>query len=127
MNEVKDELSLGVSVVCERAEVVGKDLEYRESFDYSIARAVAQINTLSEYALPLTKVGGKVVLWKGETYREELDAAKNALSILGGKVSEVLSYDLDKFGKRYLVVIEKVKETPAKYPRGLGKERKCPL
>ena len=58
----------------------------------------------------------------------EIDEAKNAYKILGGKLAEVREYELpENYGCRVLAVVEKVKNTPAKYPRGQGKERKNPL
>ena len=116
-----------VKVFNARAEDLAKEETFREKADYAIARAVAKINTLCEYLLPFVKIGGKAVLWKGEGYIEELESAKNAVNVLGGKNSEVLEYSLGEFGQRYLVIIDKVKATPTKYPRGQGKERKCPL
>ncbi|MBO4573314.1 MAG: 16S rRNA (guanine(527)-N(7))-methyltransferase RsmG [Clostridia bacterium] len=128
LNEIKEELQLeNVDVLCARAEDIALKAEYRENFDYAVARAVAQTNTLLEYLLPFVKVGGKALLWKGESYGSELENSKNALNILGGEVKSVKKYSLGEYGERYIVVIEKIKSTPAKYPRGLGKERKCPL
>ena len=115
-----------VEVVCKRAEDLAKT-NLRESFDIAIARAVAETNTLIEYTLPFLKVGGLAYFWKGESYIEELERAENALNVLGGKRENELSYELDEYGKRYLVIIKKTEKTPPKYPRGHGKERKCPL
>ena len=127
LNEVKDELGLNnVTVVWSRAEAAVKN-NLRDSFDYAIARAVAPINTLLEYSLPFLKVNGNAVFWKGEGYKEELENARNALSVLGGKTEKILDYSLGEYGERFLVIINKVKDTPVKYPRGKGKERKCPL
>ena len=116
-----------VTVVCNRAEVIGKDKNFRETFDYAVARAVAKINVLMEYCAPLLKVGGKMVFWKGESLDEELSLSQNAMKILNCKVDSVLPYDLGEYGKRYLVVIKKYQTTSSKYPRGLGKEKKSPL
>ncbi len=128
LKETASELGLeNVTVECARAEDLAKDKKFRESFDHVIARAVARTNTLSEYLLPFLKVGGTALLWKGESYKEELEESKNALAVLGGRVKTVKEYSLGEYGTRYIVVIEKIKPTPAKYPRGLGKERKCPL
>ena len=116
-----------VDVICARAEDLASKAGYRENFDYAVARAVAYTNTLLEYLLPFVKPGGKALLWKGESYLEELENSKNALKILGGEVKTVKKYSLGEYGERYIVVIEKIKSTPAKYPRRAGKERKCPL
>jgi 16S rRNA (guanine527-N7)-methyltransferase len=110
-----------------RAEDGGRDKKMREKFDISCARAVAKLNSLCEYCLPFVKVGGKFIAYKGEC-EEELEESKNAIKILGGKIVGVESYELPEgFGKRTLVVIEKIKSTPEKYPRGHGSERKNPL
>lgn len=116
-----------VEVVCARAEDLGKNPVYREKFDVVTARAVARLNTLSEYCLPLCKVGGKFVAYKGEA-SEEIKEAVNAVEILGGKISAVEKTELPfGSGERNIVVIDKIKKTPPSYPRGNGKERKKPL
>lgn len=110
-----------------RCEDLAKDNIYRENFDFSIARAVANLSTLCEYMLPFVKVGGKMIAYKSVN-DEEIENAKNAINILGGKISEIIKYSLpENMGERYLVIIEKIKNTPQKYPRGKGKERSKPL
>ena len=110
-----------------RCEDLAKDNIYRENFDFSIARAVANLSTLCEYMLPFVKVGGKMIAYKSVN-DEEIKNAKNAINILGGKISEIIKYSLpENMGERYLVIIEKIKNTPQKYPRGKGKERSKPL
>ena len=110
-----------------RAEDGAKDSLLREKFDHVTARAVARMNTLSEYCLPFVKVGGSFIAYKsGE--QEEIYQAKNAYNQLGGKLTAVYSYELpENYGARTLAVVEKIKSTPIKYPRGQGKERKNPL
>lgn len=110
-----------------RCEEIAKKPPYRESFDFCVARAVAELNTLCEYMLPLVKVGGKVVCYKGSNL-QEVENAKNALEILGGEIETIFNYNLPfDMGERNIVVIKKVKNTPPKYPRGQGKERSKPL
>lgn len=110
-----------------RAEDGAKDPAFRERFDYVTARAVARMNTLCEYCMPFVKVGGKFVAYKSGDVTE-IEEAQNAYKILGGKLSGVKSYSLpENYGERVLAVVEKIKNTPAKYPRGQGKERKMPL
>ena len=109
----------------EAAETLAKNEEYRESFDFCTARAVARLNTLCEYCIPFVKVGGKFVSYKGDA-DEEVNEAKTAVFKLGGKIKEVFKYDLDG-AKRALITIENVSLTDKKYPRGNGKERKNPL
>jgi 16S rRNA (guanine527-N7)-methyltransferase len=110
-----------------RAEDVAKDAAFREKYDYATARAVARMNTLTEYCLPFVKVGGKFVAYKSGDVSEILEA-ESAYKVLGGKKAGVYPYALPEgYGERVLAVIEKVKPTPNKYPRGQGKERKNPL
>ncbi len=125
---VIDELSLtNVSVINARAEDLGKKQEYRESFDVCCARAVAAMNALGEYCLPLLKTGGKMIAYKGNS-EEECKQAEKAISLLGGKIEERYRYDLPQgMGERSIVVIKKIKNTPAKYPRGRGLERSRPI
>lgn len=124
---VINELGLqNINVICGRAEDFAKKEEFREKFDITTARAVARLNTLLEYVLPFNKVGGKFFAFKSLSSSEEIVESENALKVLGGKVSEVLNYDLYE-NKRSIIVIDKITKTPIKYPRGNGKERKNPL
>ncbi len=126
LKEVVKELQLDkVTVINDRAEILAKDIKYREIFDICSARAVARLNTLSEYCMPFVKVGGIFISYKGDV-KEEVKEAEKAVQILGGKIKEVKEYTLED-AKRALVVIEKIKNTDKKYPRGNGKERKNPL
>ncbi len=110
-----------------RAEDAAKDSQFREKYDFVTARAVARMNTLCEYCMPFVKVGGKFIAYKSGD-RAELTEAQNAYKILGGKLSAVYEYSLPEgYGERVLAVVEKNKPTPARYPRGQGKERKQPL
>ena len=110
-----------------RAEDAAKDGKFREQYDFATARAVARMNTLTEYCLPFVKVGGKFVAYKSGDVSEIIEA-ESAYKILGGKKVSAQGYALPEgYGERVLAVIEKVKPTPNKYPRGQGKERKNPL
>ena len=110
-----------------RAEDAAREQKFRDKYDYATARAVARMNTLSEYCMPFVKVGGAFVAYKsGDT--SEIDEAVSAYKALGGKCKQVVKYALPKeYGERSIAVIEKNKPTPARYPRGQGKERKSPL
>ena len=114
-----------VNVVCGRAEELGRDEKYREKFDVCTARAVASLDILSEYCLPFVKVGGVFVSYKGDA-EEEIKKSENAIKTLGGRIKEVLHFDLEG-AKRTVVIIEKIKSTDGKYPRTNGKIRKNPL
>ena len=127
LEKVKSELNLNCTVLNARAEDLGRKKEYREVFDISTARAVARLNTLSEYCLPLIKVGGSFIAYKGSA-DEEIKEARNAIAVLGGKIKEIKNYELPYGeGKRTIIEIEKVSKTPSLYPRGNGKEKKKPL
>lgn len=127
LNTVVDKLNLkGVKVVNMRAEDGARDKVYREKFDVCCARAVARLNTLSEYCLPYVKSGGKFIAYKGDC-DEELAEAENAIKILGGEIEKVIRYELENCGRRTIVIVKKLNPTPAKFPRGNGKERKQPL
>ena len=122
------ELALsGVSVQNMRAEDAGRDPAFREKFDVCCARAVARLNTLAEYCLPLVKKGGRFIAYKGQA-EEELKEAENAVKLLGGEVEDVLTFSLpENMGDRAIIVIKKVSATPKQYPRGQGKERSRPI
>ncbi len=126
LNAVCSELDLkNAGAICARAEELAKDFSYRENYDVCTARAVARLNTLCEYCMPFVKVGGYFVAYKGDA-EEELIEAKNAIKVLGGELIKVDTFELEG-AKRQIIVIKKIKNTPEKYPRGNGKERKKPL
>lgn len=125
---VVDNLGLeNVNIYNLRAEDAAKDPRFREKFDHVTARAVARMNSLSEYCLPYVKVGGTFIAYKSGDITE-IEEAESAYKTLGGKKELVYSYELPEgYGERTLAVIKKVKNTPTRYPRGQGKERKQPL
>ena len=115
-----------VSVINARAEDYGK--ENRSEFDIVCARAVSNTSILLELLAPLCKVGGKIILYKGEKGKEEIEKADNALKILNLKVDELYNYSLPKdMGKRMLIVITKTKEISNKYPRRYAEIKHKPL
>lgn len=128
LNTVVDNLALsGVKVLNIRAEDGGRMESLREKFDFAVARAVARLNVLCEYCMPFVKVGGKFIAYKGDCDKE-IDESKNAVKILGGEIEKAESFTLPcDGGKRTVVVIKKTGNTPQKYPRGRGLERKKPL
>jgi len=121
------ELSLAAAPVHFRAEDAGKLPEFRESYDLATARAVANLRDLSEYCLPMVKVGGVFAALKGYEIGEELETAKNAIKTLGGEVEAVKKYELPDGSRRAIVRIRKVSATPAQYPRTAAKMKKKPL
>lgn len=116
-----------VQVLHARAEEVGQQPEHREGYDLVVARAVAQMPVLAEYCLPLCRVGGRFVAQKGEGAHAEVEAAHGALERLGGRLGEIKAVHLPGLGERYLVVVEKVAQTPPEYPRRPGVPAKRPL
>ncbi|HEY8362872.1 MAG TPA: 16S rRNA (guanine(527)-N(7))-methyltransferase RsmG [Tissierellaceae bacterium] len=129
LNEVIKSLGFNdIEAVHGRAEELGRKVEFREQYDISISRAVATLNTLSEYCIPFVKVGGYFISMKGPDVEEELKDAKRGIEILGGKVVEVKSLRLPQSDIIHtLIIVEKIKETPTKYPRAGGKPKKNPL
>lgn len=116
LNYLCDLLKINSTNVHGRAEEFAT--KNRQKFDVAVARAVAKLNTLLEYLLPLVKVGGFVIAYKGSNYKDELDEATNALNVLGGKILKTIKLDLpNQYGERNLIIIEKIHETPTKYPR----------
>jgi len=100
----------------------------RESFDYAVARAVAPLNTLVEYLLPLVKLGGHAIIYKSSKLEEELQLAKNAISILGGTVESIEKFVIEEENlERNILILKKIKPTPSKYPRDKNKPKLSPL
>lgn len=111
-----------------RAEDAGQSKDYREQFDLVTARAVAKLNVLSEFCLPLTKIDGTFLAMKTENAAEEVDIAKKAIAVLGGKLIDTKEFTLsDDAGKRVIVEISKKKITPKQYPRKAGTPSKKPI
>lgn len=129
LNEVIEQLGLsGVETVHGRAEDFAKPGKLRESFDLCVSRAVANLSTLSEYCLPFVKVGGQFISYKSEKVTEEAAAAGNAIKLLGGSINGQIEFKLpDSDIYRNLFIIDKVKETPKKFPRKAGLPGKEPL
>ena len=111
-----------------RIEDFGKNKKYREKFDYVTSRAVANLSTLSEYMIPLVKIGGKCICMKGSNIDEELKNAGKAIKTLGGKIEKVDTFCLpDTDMGRNIILIKKEKATPNKYPRKAGTPAKEPI
>ena len=129
LNEVCSKIKLkNTKAIHSRAEEFGQDNNYRESYDIAISRAVSNLTVLAEYLLPLVKVGGKIICMKGPDIEEELKQAKSAIDILGGKFERCDNFCLPKSDiSRNIIIINKIKETPKKYPRKAGTPVKTPL
>lgn len=129
LEHVAKELKLdGVRFIHDRAETFGQNKDHREQYDLVTARAVARLSVLSELCLPLVKVGGDFVAMKAAHAQEELEAGKKAIVTLGGKITSTHSFTLPiEESERNLIIVEKVKATPKKYPRKPGTPNKTPI
>lgn len=129
LNEVIRQLELkNIDAIHGRAEDIGKNENYREKYDLCVSRAVANLATLSEYCMPFVKVGGVFVSYKSGDIDEEVLKSKKAISLFGGKIDEVVKFQLPGTDiNRAFVKIKKIKGTPKKYPRKSGIPSKEPL
>lgn len=129
LDNVIKKLSLNnIKTIHSRVEDAGINSLYREKFDIATSRAVAQLNVLLEYLLPLVKVGGKCICMKGGNVEEELSNSTRALEVLGGKIEKIESFDLPNSDiKRNVIIVKKIKDTPKIYPRKAGTPSKKPL
>lgn len=119
-----------LTVVNERAEEVGRSVAHRENYDIATARALAPLDVLAEYCLPLVRVGGHVLAMKGRVEKEEIESGRVAAEYLGAEISDIIKvHRLPEYEQkqRHLVVFEKVRQTSAKYPRRVGIPAKKPL
>lgn len=129
LDEVINQIGLtGINTIHGRAEDFAKPDKLREKYDLCVSRAVANLSTLSEYCLPFVKLGGSFISYKSEKLSEELNIAKKAIFVLGGKFEKQIDFTLDD-GEIYrnLVVINKVHKTPKQYPRKAGIASKSPI
>ena len=122
-----NELGLIATTLHTRAEEAGQSKEYREKFDFVCSRAVAALNVLCEYCLSFVKQNGLFIAMKGAKAQEEIDSAKAAIKLLGGKIIAEKSFSLSDGGERTLVVIKKISQIPPKYPRPSAQIAKKPL
>lgn len=129
LNTVIQELKLeNIEAIHGRAEEYSNMPKKRESYDVVTSRAVAKLNVLLEYMLPFVKIGGKCICMKSSEIKEELEEAKKAIEILGGKLEKVDTITLENTDiQRKIVIIKKIKETPKKYPRKAGTPSKEPI
>jgi 16S rRNA (guanine527-N7)-methyltransferase len=126
---IVDTLKLDNVVVLQaRAEELGQSKEHRENYDWAVARAVANLPILAEYLLPLVRIKGAVLAQKGQSGPAEAHQAEKAIHLLGGHLRQLHHLTLPGVvEERYLIVIDKVAATPAKYPRRTGIPSKNPL
>ena len=126
---IVDTLALdSVTVIKQRAEVIGQMPSHRQKYDWAIARAVAILPVLVEYLLPLVRIGGSLLAMKGDSAPAEAHEAEYAISLLGGHLRKLIPITLPGVvEQRYLVVIDKIAATPDTYPRRTGVPAKNPL
>lgn len=117
LRELLSELDLDAELVYGRAEEVAQNKNYREKFDIVVSRAVAPLNVLSEYCIPFVKLGGCFVAQKGPSLNIEVENAKTAIKLLGGKIEKVDSFSLPGENARSVLIVKKVEVTQNKYPR----------
>lgn len=129
LNDVCERLSIGdVETVHARAEDGGRDRKYRGQFDTVVSRAVARLSVLSEWCMPFLKQGGYFLALKGPLADAELNDARRAVKILGGKIEDVMEADIPFTDlKHKIIIIKKVGQTPLKYPRKSGIATKTPI
>ena len=129
LNDVICKLDLNnIKAIHSRAEDFGQNTDYREIYDISVSRAVANLSILVEYMHPLVKKGGKCICMKGTDIKEEVKNAEFAINELGGKIEDIKEFCLpDTDMKRNIIIIRKVKDTPKRYPRKSGLPSKQPL
>ncbi len=127
IENVLESFELSANIVHMRAELAGKDTNFRERFDVVTARAVANLNTLSEICLPFVKLGGYFAPMKSAKTDEEVTNASGAIKLLGGEIEEIKEMNIENCGERYVVLTKKISQTPSKYPRASAQISKKPL
>lgn len=124
LKELCQKIEIDAEFIHGRAEIIGRMPEYREKFDISCARAVANMSLLSEYCLPFVKVGGIFAAMKGPS--ENINVSLNAVNLLGGEIENDFSYEIES-EKRKIVVVRKVSQTSTSFPRNSSQIKKKPL
>lgn len=129
LERTRDAMALdGLEIVCNRAEDIGRQQDYREKYDWAVARAVSDLKIIAEYGLPVVRTGGHFLAMKGPQAETEIKTAVRAVNLLGGTIKKSISVKLPFTGEaRSLVLIKKVGPTPEKYPRRAGIPQKRPL
>lgn len=129
LQTVIDELSLyNIEAIHGRAEDYAGKGQLREKYDICVSRAVANLSTLCEYCIPYVNIGGYFIAYKSEKITDEIINAERAISMLGAKLEEQVEFMIPYSDiHRNLVMIKKIKKTPAHYPRKAGVPSKNPL
>lgn len=117
-----------ITLLCERTEILGHNTEHRAQYDAVTARAVAPLHTLLEYAAPFLRIGGCLLAWKSTHIEQELQDSLLARSELSCHLVQKHEYELaDGFGRRQILVFEKMAKTPERFPRAVGEAKKKPM
>lgn len=126
LKEVSEKISLEkAEFIHSRAEEAGKNKDFREKYDYAVSRAVANLKVLCEYCIPFVKVGGYFISFKQFDVDNEIEEAKAMIGTLGGKVVDIKEIKIPQSDiKRKIIIIEKIKETPDRFPRNPNKIKK---
>ena len=124
LEKLCDIIEIDADYIHGRAEDIAKTPEYREKFDFSCARAVANLAVLSEYCIPFVRVGGSFISMKGPN--ENIQDSNNAVAVLGAKIGDIHTYSLEN-DERLIVEIKKISHTPTKYPRNSSQIKKKSL
>lgn len=129
LDDIIDKIELdNIQTLHGRAEETFKNKEYREKYDIATSRAVANLNVLVELMLPAVKVGGKCICMKGNNAEIEIENAKEAIKVLGGKIDKVEKIVLPELNlERNIIIIKKERQTPKQYPRKPGTPQKQPI
>lgn len=127
IDAIQKDLGLSTTLLHLRAEEGGKNPNYREQFDFATARAVTNLPVLAELCIPYVKVNGYFLPMKGPDAEQEIKNTGNALQLLGSSNPKITEYSLSSYGERKILSIKKIKATPKKYPRAMGKIKKDPL
>lgn len=121
LKELSGILKINFDIINNRAEILSKDLNYREKFDICVSRAVANLRILSELCIPFIKINGIFIAMKGPNFETELENSVNIIQKLGCKIKNIEKIILPyNFGTRYLIIIQKIKNTPKIYPRNFS-------
>lgn len=128
LNQLQQNLNIKYSTYHARAEDFSVNPSNRETFDVCVSRAVAKLNTLAEYCLPVVKIGGVFIAYKAGDVEDEIKESLKAINILGGEIKDIKKFSLpNNMGNRTLIIIKKIKNTPQKYPRNKNLPKLKPL
>lgn len=127
LREVCTQLDIDAELIHRRAEDGGRDTALRDSFDFAVSRAVANMNTLCEYCMPYVKTGGSFIAMKGKNGRHEYENALTAVNLLGGKLKNISEFTLPNGDERVIIEIQKLRPTSKQYPRQGAKIKNSPL